>query len=592
MDENDAPRMKSGARERRIYFAIILVLFAGIFAYRVFLFSDIEPRSDQAFFSWWVQGLAQADHALPTVGPGESYLVALERDDESFLHRLLRPIYGKSITIFTSVPLALRLTAAWVFGDGYGVQVVSSILAGSLIILAVGLFPVWTFRFHLRERGRGQTNRDMNSTALLAAIFTAGASYLHYFSPWGNHNFGVLFLIIAAGATERAIHSFESEQEGSRKVILLAALLQFTALYAHWTNVFLVPAATYIALVFSAVPARRKIAIGGFYLAALLIAALPFFSFAINDLSRPDNPLGTTVWTLIGIAFDHGLIEFVRGMGARAFQWFENISAVFSVPGVILGLIGVTLLALRRRIFFPLALSIAHFLISITMALFIGAHFRTDLYVIPFLALGIAYIVALGFFAIRDFSRNWKGLARAALGALIIALATQHLWRQVNRTGPAGLIERENPEFWAAYFQGQGEIGPMAGEIDKILPERAVILTWGYGMQFFLRNYGIERSGRKIEPTLLTLLPRFNNGALAGLIKRRGLSIAAGVPIFSLVDLGADQTDRETVRRGIENILGPAGFDLAAKVTLEPRGRWRLSSSWPRDVALYRVVLE
>ena len=580
--------MNSQTHERHIYFTIIFALFAGLLAYRIFLFSDIEPRSDQAFFSWWVQGLAQAEHTFPTPGPNESYLSALERDDVSFLHRLLRPIYAKSVSIFTTVPLALRLIAAWIFGDGYGVQVISSIFAGTLIVLAVGLLPVWAFQAHWRE----SMYRNMNLTALLAAIFAGSASYLHYFSPWGNHNFGVLFLIIAAGATERAIHTFESKQGGNGKVISLAALLQFLALYTHWTNVFLVPVATYITWAFSAVSMRRKIIIGSYYLAALLIAIAPFLLFVGNDLSHPDNNSNTTVLDLFSIAFDHGMAEFIQGAGARIIQWLENVSAALSISGVILGLLGVSLLALRQRVFFPLSLCVTHFLISVTIPLFIGAHFRTDLYLIPFLALGMAYVTATSLSAIGNFSRCRDGYALVMMGTLVIALATHHLWQQIIKTGAADSIKQQDTEFWATYFQGQGEIGPMAREIDKILPNRAVILTWGYGMQFFLRNYGIERSGRKIAPTLLTLLPRFDNGTLASLIRRRDLSIPTGVPIYSLIDLGSDQTDRKRVRRGIKNILGPTGFALATKVTLEPLARWPLRSFWPRDVVLYRVLLD
>ena len=60
-------KIKIRSNERRIYVAIALALFVGIFTYRVVLFSDLEPRSDQAFFSWWVQGLVQADQVLSQI---------------------------------------------------------------------------------------------------------------------------------------------------------------------------------------------------------------------------------------------------------------------------------------------------------------------------------------------------------------------------------------------------------------------------------------------------------------------------------------------------------------------------------------------
>ena len=574
--------------ERRIYVMIALVFCVGLFAYRVALFLDIEPRSDQAFFSWWVQGLAQADHVFPISRADESFLGALERDDESFLHRLLRPIHGKSITIFTSVPLALRLMAAWVFGDGIEVQTISSIFAGTLIILAIGLLVAGCFR----TRQGDLSNRSINGIALLAVILTGGTYYLHYYSPLGNHNFGVLFLIIAVGATQRVISFFEDKQEGNRRLIVITIFLQFLALYSHWTNVFLLPTSTLLVWVISSIPLRRKIIMAGYYFAFLLIIASPFFLFAVNDLGHAGNVRNHTVWDLLRIASGAGGADFAKVLGGRSLQWFYNLIAILSPIGVFFGLIGTFILAVRQRIFFPLSLCGAHFLIAITLPIFLGAHLRTNLYVIPFLIVGLTYLVGLNLLAILNFWRFRKGLMLAMTGVIIIVAGSHYLWQQVSKIGPSNLMQQQIPKFWASYYKGQGELRPMAKELDQILPESAVIFTWGYGMQYFLRNYGIENVGRKIMPSLLTLIQRIDNGNLSHLIKRRGLSIQMDAPIYVLIDHEVDLVDRESIRIGIANVLGPIGFGLVKNATLELHERWQLSSNWPRDVTVYRVGMK
>ena len=579
---------RSEINQRRLYVAIALLVFLGLFAYRVALFSEIEPRSDQAFFSWWVQGVAQADHVFPTSLVGEGFMAALERDDESFLHRLLRPIHGKSITIFTTVPLALRLVAAWLFGDGIVIQTISSIFAGTLTILAIGAFPLWCFR----TQRIGLSPKQINGVALLSVIVAGCTYYSHYFSPLGNHNFGVLFLVIAAGASQRTIHAFEDRLGSTHKGIAIAALLQFLALYSHWTNIFILPAVTLLVWSVSKNLLRRKAIIAGYYLAFLLSVATPFLLFTVNDLGHAGNIRNHTFWDLLHLAFSSGVADYGQKLGTQSLQWFGNLSSILSPMGLVLGLIGVTGLAIYQRIYLPLALCATHFLIAITLPIFIAAHFRTDLYVLPFLALGIAHIAVLSASAIYNFYQHRKEIVLVLLATLLSVFIIHHLWLQVSKSSTPEMMSQQMPEFWKSYYKGQGEIRPMAEEIDQILPNDAVIFTWGYGMQFFIRNYEIERPRRKIMPSLLTLIPRFSNETLSHLIKRRGLSIQAGVPIYALIDHDVDNVNQEKLRQGIENILGPRGFFIAEKVLLKQKSRWVLNTEWPRGAILYRVHLD
>ena len=177
-------------------------------------------------------------------------------------------------------------------------------------------------------------------------------------------------------------------------------------------------------------------------------------------------------------------------------------------------------------------------------------------------------------------------------GVVILAVGAHHFWLQASKIGQSDIMQQQIPEFWELYYKGQGELRPMAKELDQILPESAVVFTWGYGLQFFLRNYGIENAGRKIMPSLLTFISRIDKGNLSHLIKRRGLSIQTDAPIYVLIDHYADRVDRESIRIRIANVLGPIGFRLAKNATLEQQERWQLNSYWPRDVVVYRVGIK
>jgi hypothetical protein len=259
---------------------------------------------------------------------------------------------------------------------------------------------------------------------------------------------------------------------------------------------------------------------------------------------------------------------------------------------VAFGLLGTFVLAIRQRIYFPLSLCATHFLITILLPIFIGAHFRTDLYIIPFLNMGLAYIVVLSLLEVLNFKGSRRISVMAIAGVVIITLTSHYLWQQASKIGPSDIMRHQYPEFWEEYYKGQGELRQVAKEIDQILPESAVVFTWGYGMQFFLRNYGVIDVRKKSMPPIFTLISRFDNGTLSQLIKKRDLSVETGFSIYILVDHVKDRVDMETLEIGIVNVFGPLGFRKAKNASLNLQKRWQLNSFWPSDVAVYRVDLK
>ena len=569
----------------------LVVVSMSVFLLRFHAFGDMEPRSDQAFFSWWVQGLYQSDHFFPDVGAGEAWFDALQRDEDGFLHRLLRPIYGKAIAIFTFIPLILRYAMTWILGPAYGSQVAMSILASTAVVLMMGLFPIWA-------RGRpsdGNTEVDDWGLGAVAVLLGATTSYLHFFSAWGNHNFGVLFLLVAIASGNRVLSAMADERSAglTRSGLFLAALSYGLAYFAHWTNLFLLPAATILSIIaFPGLPFRKRLSSVVGFGAVSAVLAIPFLIVTSLEAARDLAPNLHSVSGLAGIAFDINSDEFFLNLVGRAADWLEKGRMLLSAPGLVLGILGLAAWAQRERVTVPFFLIVTHFTVWCVMPIFGGAYLRTFLYATPFLVMGIAYSSFLAWRAIQLALKKKRFGVPAVAGAAVFCGLIVHIYGQVPALVSTQEIRNRTPGAWELYFSGQGSLKPTMTEIDNMLPKPAVVVTWGYGVQFLLRNYGIERPGRKIMPTLLTLLPRYENGTLADLIKRRDLSLPSGAPIYSLIDHGLDNADREAVRQGIEHVLGAAGFEYATKVTLESKGRWRLSSSWPRDIVLYRVHLD
>jgi hypothetical protein len=577
-------RGRSSSITRKIlFFSFLISVSVAVFVFRFSVFGDIEPRSDQAFFSWWVQGLYQADHLFPDVGAGESWLTALQRDDGGFLHRLLRPIYGRALSVFTLVNLGIFYAMTWVLGPTYGAQVATSLLGSALIVLMLGLFPVCASG--RRPNGNGLSHKF--GIGAVAVLLGATSVHLHFYSPWIIHNYAVSILLIAAALGTRVLAAPTDQLRSMWVVVLVVYGLAF---FANWTNLFLLPAATFVSIL--VVPGlsfkkRMSFVIGFATFSAIL--AIPFLIAADVEGSRNLVSSSTTVRAFVYSVFFPAAGDLSPSVIQRAVGWLERGSQLFSAAGLVLGILGLAAWARWERVTLPLFIVITHFLVWCAVADFRTAYFRTFVYVAPFLFLGIAYLSVISGQTI------WAALKRGALGGkalasvAVLGLLTAHIYIQV----PPFFSPQEGrdrvPEAWEMYFSGQGSLKPAMAEIDDILPARAVIVTWGYGIQFLLRNYEIEGPGRTVAPTLLTMIPRFEDGTLPDHIKRRHLSVPIGVPIFTLIDHSLDHVDRESVRQGIESVFGPNGFGVIKKAALEPVGKWRLDSFWPRDVALYRV---
>ena len=567
--------------------SFVVVVSIAVFAFRFHAFGDMEPRSDQAFFSWWVQGLYEADHFFPDVENGESWLSALERDEDGFLHRLLRVVYSRAISVFIFVTLAVRYAATWVLGPSYGAQVAMCVLASAATVLMLGLFPVLA---RGRQSDQNTQSRDIGF-GIAALLLGATTAYPHIFSSWGVHNFSVLFLLVASAIGTRIL---AAPTDQSRSIWRIAAITYGLAYFSHQTNVFLLPAATVLSIVaLPGLESRKRFLLASWFVAFSAVLAVPFLIATIIEESRNLASESMTVRTFIDMNFISATGEQWPKLARRATNWLAKGGELFSAPGLALGVLGLAAWARTERVTLPLFVVTTHFLVWCALPIFGEVYLRTYLYVMPFLVLGIAYLSVIAGQAIWASLRSKKYRVGIVFSSMaIIGVLTAHVYTQVPILASTQDIRHRIPASWDWYFSGQGTLKPVMAEIGTILPERAVVVTWAYGMQFLLRIYQIEGSGRTVAPTLVRLVPHFEDGTLLDHIKRRHLSVPADVPMFALVDHGAENVDQETVQRGIENVFGPKGFGIITKAALEPVGRWRLESSWPRDVALYRVLTD
>ena len=572
------------APRKGMFISFLVVVSIAVFAFRFHAFGDMEPRSDQAFFSWWVQGLYEADHFFPDVENGESWLSALERDEDGFLHRLLRVVYSRAISVFTFSTVAARYAMTWVVGSTYGAQVAMCVLASAATVLMLGLFPVLA---RGRQPDQNTQSRDIGF-GIAALLLGATAAYPHIFSSWGVHNFSVLFLVIASAFGIRVL---AAPMHQSRSLWIVAAIAYVLAYFSHSTNLFLLPAATILSIILLPdLTLRKRLSITVWFISFSAVLAIPFLIATIAEESRNLTSGSITVRSFIDSNFISATGELWPKVAGKAVGWLEKGSQLFSTPGLALGILGLAIWARTERVALPLFVVIMHFLVWCSLPIFGEVYLRTYLYVMPFLVLGIAYSSVIAGQAIWAALRSKRyGVGTVSASIAVIGVMMAHVYAQVPILASTQEIRHRIPESWDWYFSGQGTLKPVMAEIGTILPERAVVVTWAYGMQFLLRIYQIEGSGRTVAPTLARLVPRFEDGTLPDHIRHRHLSVPADDPMFALIDHGAENVDHETVRRGIENVFGPEGFDILTKATLAPIDRWPLESSWPIDISLYRI---
>lgn len=571
---------------RRVLPILCLVaLAASVFLVRAARFGDLEPRIDQAHCSRWLQDVRRADHVWPRAEAQQGFRAALEEDRGSALHHLVRRLFNQGIRVFNLVSFATLWLASFLLGDSYRAHTIVSILASCGAIVLVGLCPFWCRSVRARS-GSGPTDVPFG---LMAAVLCATSFYLHLFSPWGWHNLGAFYALLAVVVTSRAIAA-STHASSLFSVVAPLTAAGAVAIHAHYTVLFFLPPATTAALLLAAgLPWRARLRRAACYVLAMGLVILPGVFVTLG--------LSSEHAAAYAISPDSG--AYPMGALVRAGGWFTSTARLFSAPGLVAALAGVIWLGCRRKVWMPVAFVACHFAVWALLPGFSGTAasptwLRTEIYVLPILGVGAAYALATSVKRalppLRTLAsvRHELWLSRVVTAVLTVGLVTAHLLVQI----PCLLDERRAaarvPEFHQAYLEGQGSLRPLVREIGRSLTEPSALMTWDYSLQDLfecLAERGEDR-GATILPPLEVMRERGREKSLEVYLQRRRVRLDRRAAVFILAGLGRP---REDVGHAAHEVLGPEGLGWGPSVDLSEMMHWETGCNAYGRVSLYRV---
>lgn len=495
----------------------ILALAAALTVWCSREFAALEPRQDHAWFTQWVRALLETERIFPRWTGDEGWRAALEADERSALHVLLRQLYTVPFAVINLGALAWYVIFGLLLGASMPAQIAISALALALASAALALFA-------LRIGSRSDSPAGAALFAGLTFAFAAGSSFLHVFSALGPHNVAILMLALLVAASERWLGALQAD--GSRRhwgAGLAVLLLYSLTLYTYQGGTMLAPPV--LALTILAAPrlpltTRLKWVIGLVLWTVVVIL-----------------PLGTVAWLgqqpgYAG-ASNQGIVHYallaVSGgdyAGAatplleRARIWFTSQSAIFTPAGLVLGLGGLIGLAVRERVRAPLILALVHLALGIVVPYF-SQYDRTSAYLLPFLCLGAAWAVATPIMMLiaRPAGRR---VSAAMMTGVVLALAIVHVAVEAPRLAKPGRVAG-----WQTYLARQGDWTPTQREIEARLPSSAALIPWDYQVSHLYNSLrAADGTGPRLYVPLSTLRDRQADGSLADYLVRRRLTLS------------------------------------------------------------------
>jgi hypothetical protein len=573
--------------KKSIYISLISILCLTFFVFRLYSLDMSEPRTDQATFARWLQDLVGADHVLPHRLAEESWRSSLEGDQRSVVHNLMIRIYNTPHISFNLVPLTIFYFISLFTGDSYRAQVGMSIFASICVLLVLGLLPYWITKPHDKRQPVLLGDAVAGAVALLIAGTTL---YLHLYSAWGVHNLGVLFLLAAVAVTILSLDSNNESSTGLVKLRLLPIVIaSVLAVYAHWTNVFVLLPANVVAFISNTNLSRTqrvRLSVRYITIIGLFISPVILLMFAV----RP-NPSSSGV---VYAAFeDKGIYGFLADTISRAGKWFAAGAMLFSAAGVVVGLAGLVLLAWIRKVGMPLWVVTIHFLVWCIIPGFTWngspTWLRTFLYVLPFFCLGAGYCLALPLCGEFPFSsKTPSGMALKWKALLIPAtLLILHLTTQFPGFVEQRKVEARIPEFSLFYLKGQGNLRPLVNEINGMLPNSSTLLVWDSSLQ---NVYACFKDKAKTQvlfpPALKDIWVHYKDGSFEAYVRRRRITIDHKHPVFLVAD---KLTSQEELQHAVSDVFGPEGLNVADSMRLSVMETWETGVYDYGDVTLYAV---
>ncbi len=564
-------------KQRRFVFLLLAIAVVVTSALRFLQFGDLDPRMDQASFAVWIQDFLESERFLPLADTGDTFVQALKADEGSALNVLLRRIYVVHDHIFVTVSFVWFALWSLVFGVGMEGQIAISIVSGTLAIGVLAWLPL--------SGARGGDAVDRNWAILTSAavfLFGVGNGFLNVFSALGVHNAGLLGLAIAILGTQNwlwALREKGPSGTGFRDLAIVMAA-QAVAFYSHYTVVFLLPLATVLAIALmpgqSAFVKRRAVFVYGL---AGLLCALPFF--ALVAVAQPaaqtdQDVLSRLLWVLTQEGYSAG--DFLH----RAARWWSTMAEMGSPAGLLMGICGCVMLAVRERAALPISLIIVHFLVGLTLPGF-TQYDRTGTYAVLVLCLGAGWFsvsairyVILG---LRYSDRRKAILAGSALGLAL----TIHGVHEFSR-----IVQPNRIVAWRGLIVNAGNTDRFVNHLQLLLPGNALFFAWDYRLWYTVRALSprIRAQTRQLRP-LESYMREHSAGRLQSYVKERGMRFPRDVPLYFLVPKSvANQVPNFAV-----SVMGPKGLALRKEVATRPvktLTRW-YGGLWFENFILYAV---
>jgi hypothetical protein len=347
------------------YISIIITLFIFTLLTRsVFLNNDL--MTDQAHYAYWVQSLLNSKHFLPD--QGISYLAA---DQNSVLHQIAVRIWNDPFRMLNLTSIATFTFISSFFNDGWQAFNFSSILISSIILVLMMLY-------HIDLTKEEPPKNIWLITLCVATIATQ--HYLFYSSTIGVHLFGVLSLIVFSMMFQRSTIRY---QENPQKKLIWPLLISATfAIYAHWTNLLIIPLTVVLTNLFilkKSFLSSQNIRFLGRFFGGLFFLLLPF---AASFLIRTE---GLSPFFYAQSSESGNILEILL---IRLNLWVHNANLIITTPYLVGGIIGAYLIRRNNPVVLPIIIS--HILLSVFISAFTGfAVDRVFLYIVPFLLIGL-----------------------------------------------------------------------------------------------------------------------------------------------------------------------------------------------------------
>jgi hypothetical protein len=476
-------------RPGRMWWLSLGSLVLLVFAVRLAVFSDTEPRVDQSYFASNMRLLAEADHIMPTGAHGTSFQVKLETDEKSLLYGVGRPLYTTPQEAFEAIPFILGSSFLALFGYSYTHVVALSVFASVIAFVPLTLL----FRRITQTRGL---------PSFAAVLFYATSTYAALFSPWGVHNFGVLSFLIAVSVATPLLANSSSWTGNLNRPIGVLVGVTLLAAYSHFLNPILLPFALTLGLLtLPNLSIPRKALFAVVYGGIILVCLAPVGLLAGYVHQIQGN-------FLIFANVDSSPLGYLEGLPGRAGAWFVFGIHLFSGPGLVAGSAGLAGMALMTRFRLPFAVVAAHFFCYCLIPGFIwngsNTYLRTYNYVIPFFALGMGWILLATLLPGGCLSRF------VFLRLLLVGCLVWHLLIQIPLTGYRSWARLHVNDFVTDYLNGQGELRPIINEIERTAGTDP-ILFWGFSERFLYLSLA-SRTDTVAPSSLSSILEKVEHG--------------------------------------------------------------------------------